>query len=321
VFFFFISLSCAYAQRDTLYLDSLSGDYVIRYLAHFTFVVDSAGRHAFDKDEPSDWGKKSVEFDSMVAVIFEPANKIHPKITCTVTEADGELPFCYAYRIENGVDSKQRLNELSVSFANGVAVADRTPSDGWHSLRGQDVTDDKTVPGSAWHWWGDIGLDQGRGWTVGKLASDGLPGIVPVFLRGKTEPIGFPDEGPREEVMFQFLRIAARDADCVQGWSLGPVVNSKTFDCSILIDSLLSYGRRSSALQWIWRDSVAKSVDGKLRILKRDVAEKKYAAAIVVLRSLLRELDFHRSRSISDEAYALFKYNVEYLSDQLVKAR
>jgi hypothetical protein len=320
IIFWLFSSALAYAQRDTLYLDSLSGNYVIRYVARFTFVLDSAGRHAYDKDDPSDRGKKRVKFDSMVTVVFEPATKVKPKIKCTVTRIEGKLSFCYDYWIGNGIDSQQPLNELTVRFGKSVSIEDRTPQDGWHSMRGTDMAGSNIVAGNKWHWWGDIGLEPGRGWNVGRLASNGLPAIVPVMFSGKTKTLGFPDEGPGYDVTLQFLKIAGADVDCVHGWSLGPVAVPTPFSHEVFVDSLLSYRRRSSSLGWISNDSVAKSLDGKLRIVKRDVVEKKFAKAVVVVQALLRELEVHRSRSMTEDAYGLLRYNAEFLADLLAEA-
>ena len=316
----FFASACVYAQRDTLYLDSLSGDYVVRYWRTFAYASDSAGLHLLEYDDMIGKGQEYVEKDSFVTVIFEPATKIEPKITCTVTKEDGGTSYVYMYQVENGSKARQRIVEFEFGYGKGAKPVDRTPKDSWQSHQMYELGGDGLMERNLRAWWDKRGLDPGGGKVSVGFMSVGMPGIVSASFRGKAPSVGIPGSS-KYEFRLRILALRSLERNCVKESSLGPVLIPKSLDHMVFLDSLISYRKQCVSLGWISNDSVARSLDGKLRILRRDVANRKYTSAVAVLRSLSRELDVHRSRSISEEAYALFKYNVEYLSDQLVKAR
>ena len=107
-----IVMSFAYgqSQRDTLWYDMQSGNYIVQYVG---------------------------EGDTLVSVVFEPATKINPIISANVDFNASQEKMVYHYLIENGGDSKQNLFSFQVEYK--APVTDVT-ANRWQSRKVQEGT-------------------------------------------------------------------------------------------------------------------------------------------------------------------------------------
>jgi hypothetical protein len=133
------------------------------------------------------------------------------------------------------------------------------------------------------------------------------------------------------------------------GWSVGPTGPPSDFDASVWIDTLLSYTRQSAELGWLGRerdddcddderpdDGIVKNIEQRLQKAKRELSKRDSVQARKELEKLVQKVERIWKQSqedekkhgrdrwekrdqviITSEAYALLKYNTEYLIDRL----
>jgi len=325
-----IPLSLCYSQRDTITYDSVSGDYIIKY---------------FPEDE---YGNKT---DSAVIVLFEPATKIDPRVLCAAYQAASANGFLYNYTCSNGIGSHQNLVDFTLEFGRNILVIDRTPADGWHSTRENDIEEEKLIVGRRWNWHGDSGLKPGRSWLVGAIESNGLPGIVNAYFQGKTKRtiLAFPDEGPGYELTLQLMQLRTFPSNRVVRKTIGPISPPASFVALSFLDTLISYTRQSAELGWLGRsrdddcddderpdDGITKNIEKRLEKTKKELSKGDSTKARKELEKLVDKVERIWKRSqdeekkhkgeqrerkqdviMTGEAYALLLYNTEYLIDRL----
>ena len=293
-----ISYSLCHAQQDTLIYDIATGNYLIKY---------------YPED---DFGNKS---DTAITVVFEPATKIEPEAVCSVEPGENPWTFRYSYRIANGNSSRQNLIRFTLEFGKGIVIVDNTPKDGWHSLRENEIARDQLVPGHAWSWYGDVGLKPGRSWRVGALESNGLPGIVNGYFQGKTKKtvLSFPDEGPGFNLRVKLLQLRTFPSNRVIRKTIAPVPPPEPFMVLAFLDTLISYKHQAFNLGWITNKGILNSLDQKLDNARKQLERGNNKAAKNILEAFINEVEAQKEKHLSSEAYALLKFNAEYLISKL----
>jgi hypothetical protein len=285
-------------QQDTLIFDATTGNYIIRYL----------------RENP-----QTGERDSLVEVIFVPATKINPKVTTRV-EPDSNI-FLYKYRIENGPGAQQNLLVFLVQFGRGVDVVDRSTNRWWGDRR-QGFKEEEFNRIFSWH--GDQGLEVGWSADGFALGSSGIPGIGVAYFQGNA-----PIEVYRYELPYEMLRQVAAlkifPADHVARPTIVPVAPPEPFVATAFLDTLTSYKHQAFALGWIKNQGIVQSLDAKLDNAKRQLQRNNTTAARNTLQAFLNEVEAlwkdeehpYGGKQITSEAYALLKFNAEYLVSKL----
>ena len=108
-----------------------------------------------------------------------------------------------------------------------------------------------------------------------------------------------------------------------------------SFTPSAFVDTLISYKHKAYDLGWIGNQGIINSLDKKLENAQKQIDKGNNKSARNILNAFLNELEalyknHHITEKggqghgegppfITDEAYALLKYNAEYLIEQLEK--
>ncbi len=101
------------------------------------------------------------------------------------------------------------------------------------------------------------------------------------------------------------------------GWTIGPTAPPTDFSPSAWIDTLASYKHQAVSLGWIDNQGIANSLDSKLDNAKSRFAAGDTTAAKNVLNAFVSEVEAQNGKHLTSEAYALLKYNAEYLIRRL----
>jgi hypothetical protein len=91
------------------------------------------------------------------------------------------------------------------------------------------------------------------------------------------------------------------------------------------LDTLISYKHQAFALGWIKNQGIVQSLDAKLDNAKRQLQRNNTTAARNTLQAFLNEVEAlwkgeehpYGGKQITSEAYALLKFNAEYLVSKL----
>ncbi len=171
--------------------------------------------------------------------------------------------------------------------------------------------------------------------------TSGLPGFVLMRFGGAgtedTLDLAFEWE-PDESVDLLIDSLASLEAiRHVALTTIGGVNLPSPFMSLFFIDTLLSYTRQSAALGWLGRDrdddcddderpddGVVRNIENRLQKARRELVRGDSVKARRELLKLVRKVDRLQRRGervMTSEAYALLKYNTEYLIERLPERR
>jgi hypothetical protein len=120
---------------------------------------------------------------------------------------------------------------------------------------------------------------------------------------------------PTEEESKAFLRL--EDSIGVRGLTIGPTAPPSTFSPSASIDTLISYKHQAFSFGWITNQGIANSLDQKLDNARKQLKRGNNKAAKNILEAFINEVEAQKEKHLSSEAYALLKFNAEYLISRL----
>jgi len=282
----------AHAQQDTLFLDPSTGNFVIQYIG---------------------------DADTIVTVIFEPATKVNPLLSAHVRTVQGTDSLIYQYAIANGENSKQNLHSFQLEYQADVVDA---TSNRWHSgkvtrFELRTFESGVVVDAMRWRWAGDQGLEPT--WSVNGfgLKSIGLPGVVDAYFQGKVKVLAFPDYGPGVKVDTLVRKLRLFPSNRVTRRTVGPVSPPSPFVPLQFVDTIISHKHQALELGWIDNEGIAKSLEAKLENVKKQLERDNTKTAKNVLQAFLNEVEVQKDKHLSSEAYALMKYNGEFLLSKL----
>ncbi len=314
----------AQIKPDTLFFDPTTGNYVIKYVG----------------DE-----------DTLVTVIFEPATKINPLVDAEVSLSGQGDTLIYHYKVTNQKNGKQRLQYFELEYSADFVDVTQNRWTGRKIkrpvLEGNRISNVET---NRYFWAGGIGIGLGIVAEGFRIKSVGLPAIVNAYFQGNVPMTPFPDGGPPPELDRQIAKLEIFPANRVIRKTVAPVLPPEPFIPLAFLDTLLSYTRQSAALGWLappgqGRDrdedsdedekpehGLVRNIEQRLNKAKRELQRQDSVKARRELEKLVKKVERvwkrsqdeekrGRNQRMTSEAYALLKYNTEYLIDRLPKKK
>lgn len=239
---------------------------------------------------------------------YLPARFLFVTVRCRVYSMKDSLSFQYAWT--NSPASHQRMSGFALA---GVRMPFVTLQSGaWYFL---GWWKDKPIAG-----WQVQGLDRfdgsllpGRSKTGVLIHTVGLPAIVKFYIQGY-RPL--PDFGINPTNYKSSFENDFYDNSFV-GSTIGPVDPPSPFVPLNFLDTLASFITRSRSLGWIKDQRTADKYSGYFASAKGSLQQNNTAAARTVLQQVLQQADIDSTNNLTSEAYALIRYNTEYLLTQL----
>ena len=261
--------------------------------------------------------------EQIPASAYLPANNLTVDVACKVNQITDSLQYIYTWN--NSASSKQRMNLFVLSGISGFSTS-HVYSD-WEYIG--------IKRGLLANGWGPEGIDYK--YTIGEgekvkgltLSSAALPGIIQFFIQGYRPTPDYELTNPN------LVELTVNDLtnNSYKGFTVGPIVAANSFNASILVDTLISYIRQSVRLGWLAqkkdldtsngesaKDSIATNLIKRLQAIKTTLQQGDSVDAHTLLQNFLTKVDAEHARStnrMSDECYALLRYNGEYLRDKL----
>jgi hypothetical protein len=140
--------------------------------------------------------------------------------------------------------------------------------------------------------------------------SDRLPSLSKYNARGWTPT-------PRLPFQPDSLENSSVSEDSKQGLTLGPGLLPEEIVTDQFIDTLTTYLTQSCELGWIENPGICRSLQATLDNVKRQIEQGRTQTAVNNLQPFLNELEAIREQHLSPEAYALLRFNGEYLLAKL----
>jgi len=110
---------------------------------------------------------------------------------------------------------------------------------------------------------------------------------------------------------------AIEEAQKYYGATVGPWAPNAKFEPAVFLDTLSTFIRQSRSLNWIHSDNISKKYLGYLDEVRVQLLSGKKSEANEILKTILSNADVDSSSVITSEAYALIRYNTQYLADGL----
>ena len=107
------------------------------------------------------------------------------------------------------------------------------------------------------------------------------------------------------------------DENALRGTTLVPRIIRQVPAKSSFLDTLISYKHQALSLGWIDNTGIANSLDQKLDAAKKKLVGDDNSAARNILQAFVNEVEAQKDKHLTSEAYALLKFNAEFLIDRL----
>lgn len=149
------------------------------------------------------------------------------------------------------------------------------------------------------------------------INSKGLPGIRSFVAEPQdiTDLYPSPDQVTNRDSLAQRID-ADRDAVKYRGFTIGPTAPPASFNSIAFLDTLISYTTQSRSLSWISSQSTADKYTSYFNSAK-SYLQSNIGFVRAVLQKVLSDVNIDSSSTMSSEAYALLRFNTEYLLSQL----
>jgi len=250
------------------------------------------------------------------AQTFQTRDKIALKVGFNLTVSD--QIYDYNYSLTNGIAAIESVYVFDLRLPNNVLINNLNVPIDWEKVffpnapvvvRWLAPIDHKT------HHFKDLlapGIYRG-GFS---FSSNFPPGIVIFYSEGWAPA---PEFGVDEEATGDIPGYTDLTpyGPGVVGKTIGPVLPPSPFDPVGFLDTLTSYTTRSLSLGWIKDQATADKYTGYFASAKTSLQQNNIAAARTGLQQVLQAVNADSTSNITSEAYALLRYNTEYLLGQL----
>ena len=267
-----------------------------------------------------------------------PATKIDPEVRCQMKPIQDSGNYSYSYRLALSSSSQQYLLSFRLFYSSYIWDVQK-PSSRWDvfntpSQGSIDWSNTNIDPSGLHVERTDIG--PGDSMTGFSFSSRGLPIIINSYLQGNAPGLAFTGDPPAEmSVLLDSILVFPNNSVVRQ--TIGPKDPMMSLMPVTFLDTLLSYTRQSADLGWLGRerdndcddderpeDGVAKNIEKRLEKARRFLEREDPLQARKELEKLVQKVERIWKRSqdqdkslMTSEAYALLKYNTDYLIDHL----
>jgi hypothetical protein len=153
-----------------------------------------------------------------------------------------------------------------------------------------------------------------------KVKSKSLCGILSFNSQGYNHPGNWRNiSSDKTEIMKSVLKDGLENS--FKGFTIGPADPLNPFVPLDFLDTLTSYTTQSRTLGWIKDQPTANKYLGYFASAKTKLTQKDSVGARTVLLQVLHDVDIDSTASLSSEAYALLRFNTEYLVSILPQAQ
>jgi len=237
----------------------------------------------------------------------EPRNKI--KLIISPSFAFQDSLIGYQYSLKNDEGAEQSVWKFWIITSDAIGIVDLKSPAGWNATS----SNDGGLITVSWGSPGDRDILPASSLSGFDFFSNGLPGLVKFYAEGYTPPpTGENDSIPGYHDL-------TPHGPGIVGTIVGPVFPPFLVNTSTLFDTLISYKHQALNLGWIKDIGTATSLDQKLDNAKAQLAKNNKTSARNILQAFVDEVEAQKDKHLTSEAYALLKFNAEYLISKLTQ--
>jgi len=263
---------------------------------------------------------------------YETGDRISVTVSGQAKVDERQNSFSYSYSVGSNLNSVQNVWLFEIILPEqGIINRTVTPAGwggpGWAGKPTPFGSPLTVTPPYAISWTAPEGNMKPSTTTHGFLfqTSYGLPGVVDFYAEG--ESIVRCPEGMAVDFIPGYHNLTPYGPGIV-GKTIGPSAPPAELKPVDFLDHIVSMKHEAAALGWITDKGVENSLDAKLDAAKRKLQQGSTGAAENILTSFINEVeaqgcetynDCPKGKHLTPEAYALLKYNAQYLMDNLGK--
>jgi len=244
--------------------------------------------------------------DTLRILRFPPVNLVDEMLQTKVIKLVNL--FRYEYHLTSLTTSKQDIWAFDIPIECDVQNLDSP--EGWIALTGRGV--------HRIGWGGDSAyfIRPGSSLEGFRFESSGLPAIITYYVEGWVEPLVL-DFDPDSVVGGDVLE------DSKKGKTIGAAYSPIPFIPINFLDTLISYTTQSCSLDWIKDQTTADKYLGYFNSAKTSLQQNNIASTRAALQHVLNDVNVDSLPAagghapLTSEAYALIRYNTEYLLEKL----
>ena len=246
---------------------------------------------------------------------YEPGDKIDLMLSVELKKVDSV--FIYDYRLTNRPSATQELYYFAILPSGLNTISQICAPKNWHAILFKDEP-------QMIKWLADVKDDEdkyvdplkpGSSLQSFQLATFSLPGLISFYAEGDHEIPHFP-EGMATDSIPGYTDLTPYGPGII-GKTVGPVMPVGPIVLASFFDTLISYKHQALALKWIDNQGIANSLDQKLDAAKKKLEGGDNSAARNILQAFVNEVEAQKDKHLTSEAYALLKFNAEFLIDRL----
>ncbi len=258
---------------------------------------------------------------------FELRNRITIDVKAHVDLIHGSK-FKYSYEITSLPPSQQNVWRFWIITRDTTLPTDITEPATWFKAL---ISRDTALQQLVIDWGGPSkeGVKPGKKKGDFSFLSSSLPGLCSYYSEGYAPPPSFP-AGMAPDSIPGYDDLTPYGPGIVRT-TIGPVAPPSPFIPLVFLDTLISYTRQAFALGWIKNRDIVQDLNAELNNAKRQLRRNNRRAAKDILRDFVDEVEdlFEEGEEeedersdpqdveITSEAYALLKFNAEYLISKL----
>lgn len=285
IFFITVSFGWIYGQKDSVLFLPDKGEYKIEYKVNIN------------------------EKDTILTVTFIPSTKINPIIRCKVKQNNLNKFLEYNYSIQNDIQSKQGIELFLLDINKDVYYSNSSVNNWFWGI------DERLNGGCSWF---DTTLIEPSYKKEGfKISSKCLPGLGNSYFQGQLPFYTF-NEAEVSEFLYNSLdSLSGFPRNYILRKTIIPIQLLSGISNEELLDTLIYFNNCSPIYNWILTSQTKDKYASYLTNAKSSLQQNNFSAARSFLQNILRDVDIDSVSAITSEAYALLKYNTEYLLSKL----
>ncbi|MGD1047069.1 MAG: hypothetical protein ABR936_17330, partial [Bacteroidota bacterium] len=236
-------------------------------------------------------------------------NNLYANVNCTVSKNVDTL--IYHYSLTNLPSSKQSVDEFFLGSPDTLFAVGTSPVD-W------------VMAGQRGRYFGWIALPgfnkllcKGKTESTYSFNDNNLPTILNSFIRGHNLSDNFfVNSQPDWEKIYQDVL-----TNSIVIKTVAPNYRLKAISPLQFLDTLTSYTAQSRSLGWIKDQTIANKYLDYFSSARTKLVQRDSVGARTVLLQVLHDVDIDNTSNLSSEAYALLRFNTEYLAKILPQAQ
>jgi len=242
---------------------------------------------------------------------FLPSNHLTVNVRFTISKDDS---LRYSYTFINNSKSEQSIAKITL-LGGTQNYSTNEPYD-WILLNnryGHQGVFWILPPRNPWIDQETRMIKPGETWSGFKVSSVNTPSIINYYLQGyRRFPHDYSDSSVTDEELYQDML-----SNSIKGYTIGPSELSNPFTPLNFLDTLIGYTNTSRSLGWIKEQPTANKYLGYFSSARTKLVQSDSVGARNVLLQVLSDVNVDSTSLFTSEAYALLRYNTEYLVNKL----